>query len=95
MSQQIEIDLSKYLRGDRILWAIAGILVLWGAFTSMYTVETESQGVVLRFGKFTETTKPGLHFKLPFGIDDVYVLPVCGEVDVLSDCSNFVFQIPL
>ena len=76
MSQQIEIDLSKYLRGDRILWAIAGILVLWGAFTSMYTVETESQGVVLRFGKFTETTKPGLHFKLPFGIDQVYVLPV-------------------
>ncbi|MBG28941.1 MAG: FtsH protease activity modulator HflK [Opitutae bacterium] len=76
MSQQIEIDLSKYLRGDRILWALAGILVLWGAFTSIYTVETESQGVVLRFGDFTETTKPGLHFKLPFGIDQVYVLPV-------------------
>ena len=58
------------------MWALAGILVLWGAFTSIYTVETESQGVVLRFGDFTETTKPGLHFKLPFGIDQVYVLPV-------------------
>jgi len=39
-------------------------------------VEAESEGVVLRFGKHVETVPAGLHWKLPFGIDDVYVLPV-------------------
>ena len=44
--------------------------------TSYYTVEAESEGVVLRFGKFLETVEPGLHFKMPFGIDVVTVLPI-------------------
>ena len=49
------------------------IVVLW--FTSYYTVGADSEGVVLRFGKFLKTVEPGLHFKLPFGIDAVAVLP--------------------
>jgi modulator of FtsH protease HflK len=49
------------------------IVVLW--FTSYYTVGADSEGVVLRFGKFLKTVEPGLHFKLPFGIDVVAVLP--------------------
>jgi membrane protease subunit HflK len=53
----------------------AGLLVavFWG--TSYYTVGAESEAVVLRFGKFLKTVEPGLHFKLPFGIDEVFVLP--------------------
>ena len=43
--------------------------------TSYYTVGADSQGVVLRFGKFLKTVEPGLHFKLPFWIDRVTVLP--------------------
>jgi membrane protease subunit HflK len=39
-------------------------------------VEAESEGVVLRFGKHIDTVPAGLRWKLPFGIDDVYVLPV-------------------
>jgi membrane protease subunit HflK len=38
-------------------------------------VGPESQGVVRRFGKYLQTVDPGLHFKLPFGIDTVTVLP--------------------
>jgi membrane protease subunit HflK len=49
------------------------ILMLW--FTSYYTVGADSEGVVLRFGKFFKTVEPGLHFKLPFGIDTVTVVP--------------------
>jgi len=76
MSQQpFEIripDLMRFLA----LGALAVVLV-WGLITSIYTVEAESEGVILRFGKAKEDkVKPGLHFKLPFGIDDVYVLPV-------------------
>jgi membrane protease subunit HflK len=53
----------------------AGLLVavFWG--TSYYTVGAESEAVVLRFGRFLKTVEPGLHFKLPFGIDEVFVLP--------------------
>lgn len=54
---------------------VIGLLALVFAWTSYYTVDPASEGVVLRFGKFLKTTEPGLHFKLPFGIDDVTVLP--------------------
>ena len=53
----------------------AGLLVAVFGGTSYYTVGAESEGVVLRFGKFLKTVEPGLHFKLPFGIDEVFVLP--------------------
>ena len=61
------------------LWSLAifvGLLViaaLW--LTSYYTVGADSQGVVLRFGRFLKTVEPGLHFKLPFGVDQVTVIP--------------------
>src|SRR4030095_1415075 len=54
---------------------VAIILLIVLAWTSCYTVQAESEGVVLRFGKFLKTVEPGLHFKLPFGIDRVTVLP--------------------
>jgi modulator of FtsH protease HflK len=45
------------------------------ALTSYYTVAADSQGVVLRFGKYLKTVEPGLHFKLPLGVDTVTILP--------------------
>ena len=54
------------------LIVIATFIVLW---TSIYTVPAESEGVVLRFGKFLKTVNPGLHFKIPLGVDEVTVLP--------------------
>jgi membrane protease subunit HflK len=58
-----------------IAGVIAIILLIALAWTSCYTVQAESEGVVLRFGKFLKTVEPGLQFKLPFGIDQVTVLP--------------------
>lgn len=57
-------------------WIIPAILVLVSVFTMYYTVPFDSQGVVLRFGRFSAIEEPGLHFKLPFGIDTVETLPV-------------------
>lgn len=59
-----------------ITFVVIAVLVL-GVFgmTSYYTVAADSEGVVLRFGKFLKTVDPGLHFKLPFGIDAVAILP--------------------
>jgi len=48
------------------------LLVLLGGYSSFYEVDTEQTGVVLRFGKYVGLTEPGLHFKLPFGVDRVY-----------------------
>lgn len=56
--------------------AAAGLLVLIGLWTSFFTVPAESAGVVLRFGRFTNRVPSGLNFKLPFGIDQVEIVPV-------------------
>ena len=76
MSQQIEVNIPDLFRKGFVLWILVGLLVVVGFITSMYTVQAESQGVVLRFGKYLKTVEPGLRFKLPFGVDNVYVLPV-------------------
>ena len=58
--------------GPRPWLYIAGVVVLlWLVFSSFYRVEAQERGVVLRFGRFVETTEPGLHFKLPWPIDSV------------------------
>ncbi len=49
----------------------AALLLLWGAYSSFYTVQPEERAVVKRFGKVTGITDPGLHFKLPFGVETV------------------------
>lgn len=50
------------------------LLVGVGAFTSFFTVQAEERGVIRRFGQFTGIADPGLHFKLPFGIDTVSIV---------------------
>ena len=52
-------------------WAIPLIVILMFLSTSFYMVDTDSKGVVQRFGRFTRITEPGLHFKLPLGIEKV------------------------
>jgi membrane protease subunit HflK len=46
------------------------LIVIWSSY---YTVPAESEAVVLRFGRFLKITQPGLHFKIPLGIDE-YIL---------------------
>lgn len=55
---------------------VAGLLILYAAVTSFYKVETAQQGVVTRFGAYHHISDEGPHFKLPFGIDEVYKIPV-------------------
>src|SRR6266581_9029967 len=61
--------------GRLIAGVVIVILLVILIWTACYTVQAESEGVVLRFGRFLKTVEPGLHFKLPFGIDQVSVLP--------------------
>ena len=59
MSQQIEINIPELLRKGLLFWILLGILVIVGFITSIYTVQAESQGVVLRFGSYLTTVDPG------------------------------------
>ncbi|MFC1685191.1 FtsH protease activity modulator HflK, partial [Pseudomonadota bacterium] len=54
----------------------AAVLVGLGAWTAYYTVPSDSVAVVQRFGKYLEDVPPGLHFKLPLGIDTAIIVPV-------------------
>jgi membrane protease subunit HflK len=49
-----------------IVLIAVGVIIL--VSTSFFTVQQEEEAVVLTFGKLTRTVGPGLHFKLPFGI---------------------------
>ena len=62
-------DLSKIKRF--LLPGLIVLLVLVGILTCFYTVDDKQQAVVTTFGKVTDITDPGLHFKLPFGIQQV------------------------
>lgn len=52
------------------------IIVIILLTTSFYQVGTDEVGVIKRFGKYVDTTEPGLHLKMPFGIDSVTKVPV-------------------
>ncbi|MFC1770468.1 FtsH protease activity modulator HflK [Candidatus Margulisiibacteriota bacterium] len=51
-------------------------LIVFILFSSWFTVEPEEVGVVLRFGKYVRTVNPGLNFRIPFLIENVYKVPV-------------------
>lgn len=53
--------------------AVGAILLLF--WSSWYTVQPEETAVVQRFGELSSAVGPGLHFKLPFGIDRVRFVP--------------------
>jgi membrane protease subunit HflK len=55
-----------------VLFAATSLILLIGLTGSFYKVETEETGVLLRFGRFSSFAEPGLHAKIPFGVDRVY-----------------------
>ena len=71
-------------RGDQVLRQmrktlgplIAGVLLLGAAGTSVYTIGPEEVGVVTRFGRYIRESEPGLHFRMPFFIEQVMPVKV-------------------
>lgn len=82
--QKIDFDLKLPNFDKQSLWlpAVFGLfaIVAIGLFTSFYTVQAEEAGVVTRFGKLHVITTPGLHGKLPFGMDKVQHVPVLRQM---------------
>jgi modulator of FtsH protease HflK len=55
-----------------IVVAVFALVTLWNG---IYQVQPDEEGVVLRFGKFTRVTEPGLHFLVPYA-ENVTKVPV-------------------
>lgn len=51
-------------------------IVAVAGLSCFYIVDETENAVITRFGKYQETVGAGLHFKLPFGIDKSYTVPV-------------------
>jgi len=53
-----------------IILFIIGAIIVW-VLSGFYRVDADEQGVVLRFGKYTNMTQPGLNYHLPYPIESV------------------------
>ncbi len=51
--------------------AVIVVALLFAAYSSVFTIESGSVGVIQQFGKFVRIAQPGLNFKMPFGIEKV------------------------
>ena len=56
---------------SRLIIAALAIAIGMAAMTCFYTVDDKQQAVVTTFGRVTDVTDAGVHFKLPFGIQNV------------------------
>ena len=52
-------------------WVLIMLLVIAWALTGLYRVDEAERGIVQRFGAYTVTTMPGLHWHFPFPIETV------------------------
>jgi len=74
------IDIGDFRRGKppmRLL--LIGALVIICAlliFSTVFTIQPEEVGIVLRFGEYTRTADPGLNFKMPAPLEQVLKVPV-------------------
>ena len=62
--------------GNRILIFALIFILLSGSLSCFYTVNDKQQAVVTTFGKVTDVVDAGVHFKLPFGIQQVHKVDV-------------------
>ena len=65
----------KKVKGT-VIAAFIVLLALLAGLTCFYTVNDKQQAVVTTFGKVTDITDAGVHFKLPFGLQQVHKVDV-------------------
>lgn len=58
--------------GIRGILAVILVVVAGWMLTGFYRVQPDEQGVVLRFGQYVATSGPGLHYHLPYPIEEVF-----------------------
>ncbi len=57
------------------LWGAAAVVLIFLGSTSFYTVQEQERAAILTFGKYTNESSAGLHFKWPYPIQEVITVP--------------------
>ena len=73
-SGKAPVDFNK-IKKYALIAAVAVFLIV-GVLTCFYTVDDKQQAVVTTFGRVSDITDAGLHFKLPYGIQRVHKVDV-------------------
>lgn len=68
-------NMNKDINFRFVYIALIGLLVLWLS-TGFFTVDTDEEGIIIRFGKYSREVKPGLNYKLPDPIEIVEKISV-------------------
>lgn len=68
-------------------WIAIAIVLVWLA-SGFYQVQPNEAGVVLRFGAYSETTDPGLHYHLPYPIETVKKVNITSERSINLGVEN-------
>jgi len=74
--EKIQKIINKFFPGGKsggskpIFLGLLLLIAIW-AFSGLYRVLPDEQGVVLRFGKFVSTTQPGLNYHIPYPVETV------------------------
>jgi len=74
--EKIQKLINKFIPGGKssgskpIIFGLILLVAVW-AFSGLYRVLPDEQGVVLRFGKFVSTTQPGLNYHIPYPVETV------------------------
>lgn len=58
-----------------LVGVVVAVVLIGIGSTTIFQVEPEEEGVVLRFGRFDRIVQPGLHFKLPSPTESVHKVP--------------------
>ncbi len=59
-------------------WGLIALVALWLA-SGLYQVQPNEEGVVMRFGAYNRTTDAGLHYHLPYPIENVEKVNITQE----------------
>ena len=84
-------------RGAGGSWVLPMILLIAWSFTGLYRVDEAERGVVQRFGAYTMTTLPGLHWHIPFPIETVDIVNTSAvdrygfSTEILTADEQYVF----
>jgi membrane protease subunit HflK len=73
------------LRGKGVALILGLLFIAWIS-AGIYKVQPNEQGMVLRFGKWVDTTSPGLHYHFPYPFETV-LLPKITQVNQLQLCT--------
>jgi modulator of FtsH protease HflK len=81
--RQVAVTGKGMVRPRRHLALLAVLVALGWLATGIYRVQPNEQGVILRLGKWVDTTGPGLHIHLPFPIETA-LFPRVTQINQLS-----------